>query len=85
MPRRVYTYQPGLGWDIWNLLSTIGAYVVAIGVALILLDDPAPAREGQGERQPLDAGTLEWLPMASYSTRSIPHITSREPLWISRA
>jgi cytochrome c oxidase subunit I+III len=82
MPRRVYTYQPGLGWDIWNLLSTLGSYVVAIGVALVLLDLILHLRvKGKVDVNPWNAGTLEWLPMDSYATRSIPHITSREPLW----
>jgi cytochrome c oxidase subunit I+III len=82
MPRRVYTYQPGLGWDIWNLLSTMGSYVVAIGVALVLLDIALHLRvKGKVDVNPWNAATLEWLPLDSYSTRSIPHITSREPLW----
>src|SRR5512145_1350219 len=38
MPRRVHTYLPGLGWDLLNLVSTIGAFMLAAGVALFLVD-----------------------------------------------
>jgi cytochrome c oxidase subunit I+III len=82
MPRRVYTYQEGLGWNVWNLLSTIGSYVVAAGVALVVLDLILHLRiKGKVNVNPWNAGTLEWLPLDSYATRSIPHITSRYPLW----
>jgi cytochrome c oxidase subunit I+III len=82
MPRRVYTYREGLGWDVWNLLSTIGAYIVAAGVALVILDLVLHLRvKGKVATNPWNAGTLEWLPQDSYATRSIPHVTSREPLW----
>jgi cytochrome c oxidase subunit 1 len=38
MPRRIYTYQPGRGWDLWNLISTIGAFVQAAGVVLFKIN-----------------------------------------------
>jgi cytochrome c oxidase subunit I+III len=82
MPRRVYTYSEGLGWEPWNLASTIGAYVVAIGFAVVLLDLILNLRiAGKSSGNPWNAGTLEWLPMENYATRSIPHVTSRDPLW----
>jgi cytochrome c oxidase subunit I+III len=48
MPRRVYTYPPGMGWDIFNLISTIGAVILAVGRAgfpgeLFLQPPPGPA------------------------------------------
>lgn len=82
MPRRVWTYPRGLGWDGLNLVSTIGAFVFATGVLLFVIDLALrfrPSAETSGN--PWDAGTLEWLPTGVYSTRSIPHVTSREPLW----
>jgi cytochrome c oxidase subunit I+III len=82
MPRRVYTYQEGLGWNVWNLLSTTGSYIVAAGVALVALDLILHLRvKGKVNVNPWNAGTLEWLPLDCYATRSIPHITSRDPLW----
>ncbi|MEE2794408.1 MAG: cbb3-type cytochrome c oxidase subunit I [Pseudomonadota bacterium] len=83
MPRRVYTYLPGRELDLLNLVSTIGAFVMAAGVLLFLVelarrfrftvDDDAGNIYG--------GGTLEWLPTGLYSTRSIPLVTSRDPLW----
>jgi cytochrome c oxidase subunit I+III len=82
MPRRVWTYREGLGWEPYNLISTIGSYVLAIGVAIFVVDLLRTLRRKPGVAQnPWDAGTLEWLPNDVYSTRSIPYITSRDPLW----
>ena len=82
MPRRVWTYSPIMGWDMLNLVSTIGAFIMAAGVALFVFDLFLRFRPGEGgETNPWGAGTLEWLPGDVYCFRSIPHVTSREPLW----
>lgn len=82
MPRRVWTYSDTLGWDIWNMLSTIGAFVLAAGFFIALLDLLLHLRPaGKVDTNPWNAGTLEWLPLDNYGVRSIPHITSRDPLW----
>jgi len=82
MPRRIYTYDDGLGWTLWNLLSSVGAFVFAAGVLLFLADALRtwcrPERPGNN---PWHAGTLEWLPLAEHGMRSIPQVDSREPLW----
>jgi len=84
MPRRVFTYLPSSPLDALNLLSTVGAFMFAGGVALFLLDLArsfrwAPSQGNAGNR--FDSGTLEWLPSALYSTRSIPVVRGRYPLW----
>ena len=83
MPRRVYTYPAGLGWDGLNLASTIGAFTIAAGVALFLFDVARRFRmvveDNAGDVW--EAGTLEWLPAGYYSTRSIPIVTGGYPLW----
>ena len=81
MPRRVWTYPAELGWGTLNMISTIGAFVLAAGIALFVLDVLWRFRPGQGPRDPWNAGTLEWLPNGTYSTRSLPRVVSREPLW----
>ena len=82
MPRRVWTYSAEMGWDTLNMISTLGAYVFAAGVLLFVIDVLLRFRFGKARQQnPWDAGTLEWLPNDFYSTRSIPHVKSREPLW----
>ncbi len=82
MPRRVYTFDAQLGWDVWNLLSSIGAFVFAAGVLLFMVDAVRTwLRPAQRNDNPWNAGTLEWLPTQNYGTRSIPQVESREPLW----
>jgi cytochrome c oxidase subunit I+III len=83
MPRRVYTYPAGMGWDGLNLASTIGAYLIAAGVVVFLIDLARNFRPagGQNAGNVWNAGTLEWLPCGDYAARSIPIVTSREPLW----
>ncbi len=83
MPRRVYTYSAGLGWDSLNLVSTVGAFLIAAGVAVFLIDVARNFRLDvtNNAGNVWGAGTLEWLPTGNYSVRSIPLITSHEPLW----
>jgi cytochrome c oxidase subunit I+III len=85
MPRRVFTYPEGVGLDVLNLVSTIGAFVLAAGVAVILWDVVRPKRrQPYAARNPWNAGTLEWvqeLPGEPWGIRSIPEIDSRYPLW----
>ncbi len=83
MPRRVYTYREGLGWDGLNLVSTIGAFMLAAGVLLFLIDVARRFRmSAEGNAGNVwNAGTLEWLPNGNYSSRSVPEVASREPLW----
>ena len=84
MPRRVFTYPEGIGWDWLNLISTTGAFVFAAGVLLVVIDVLRPKyRQPRGEQNPWRAGTLEWLnePEENWGVRSIPVIESRYPLW----
>src|SRR3546814_97158 len=85
MPRRVFTSPAGLGWDGLNLVSTLGAFVLALGIAVVAVDMFWP-RGGRpyARRNPWNAGTLEWLtemPGKSWGVRSVPEIDSRYPLW----
>lgn len=82
MPRRVYTYAPDLGWNLLNLLSTIGAFIFAAGVLLFAVDAVRTLRRPEKEvGNPWHASTLEWLPSEDYGTRSIAQVRSEEPLW----
>lgn len=85
MPRRVYTYEAGLGWDGLNLLSSVGGFVMAIGVALVLLDLLLHFWFGKrASANPWQADTLEWaldMPPAQYNFASLPAVSSRTPLW----
>lgn len=85
MPRRVFTYQEGLGFDILNLVSSIGAFILGVGIAIVTWDIIRPKRkQPYSEQNPWNAGTLEWLPHMppeNWGVRSIPEIDSRYPLW----
>jgi cytochrome c oxidase subunit I+III len=83
MPRRVYTYPVGLGWDALNLISTAGAFMIAAAVAVFLVDLARNFRFAAQDNagNVWNASTLEWLPNDTYATRSIPVVTSRDPLW----
>ncbi|MGI8738995.1 MAG: cytochrome c oxidase subunit I [Gammaproteobacteria bacterium] len=85
MPRRVFTYPQRLGWEWLNLISTVGAFMFAIGVLVFVWDVLRPRRrEPYAQRNPWNAGTLEWLtemPGADWGVRSIPIVESRYPLW----
>jgi cytochrome c oxidase subunit I+III len=82
LPRRVYTYPAEMGFDWLNMVSTVGAFILAAGVLLFLIDLVSHLVIGRevGDN-PWRAGTLEWLPSGLYATRSIPLVESREPLW----
>ena len=85
MPRRVFTYPANIGLDLLNMTSTIGAFILAAGVAVIFWDLLRPkGKQPYSPRNPWKAGTLEWLqemPGKSWGIRSIPEVDSRYPLW----
>ncbi len=83
-PRRIDSYPDGIGWTFYNLLSSLGSFVMATGIALVVIDlllqlFHAP----RARRNPWNAGTLEWAmmqPAPSYNIASLPHVDDREPL-----
>jgi cytochrome c oxidase subunit 1/cytochrome c oxidase subunit I+III len=88
MPRRIYTYADGMGWDWLNLITTIGSYVFALGVLLFLINVWKSYRHGApAGNNPWDAPTLEWAttsPPPPYNFVVIPTVASRHPLWEDR-
>jgi cytochrome c oxidase subunit 1/cytochrome c oxidase subunit I+III len=85
MPRRIYTYHSGLGWDSLNLLATVGAFVFAFGVLFSLVNFLWAQRRGAlAPPNPWRADTLEWMsssPPPDYNFAEIPVVESRHPLW----
>ncbi|MGQ0714422.1 MAG: cytochrome c oxidase subunit I [Gemmatimonadaceae bacterium] len=88
MPRRVYTYEPGLGWDLPNLISTVGAFILALGVLVFVVNVVRSLRHGErAADNPWRADTLEWAvssPPPVYQFWSLPVIRTRHPLWEQR-
>jgi cytochrome c oxidase subunit I+III len=85
MPRRVHTYVAEMGWGSLNLLSTIGAYIIALGVLVTVINLVWSRRRGAvAGPDPWGADTLEWAaasPPENYNFRHIPTVRSRHPLW----
>ena len=85
MPRRVYTYQPESGLEIWNQLSTIGAIITGVSLAIFVINLLISFRYGrEAGDDPWNAWTLEWAttsPPPSYNFEQIPIVKSRRPLW----
>jgi cytochrome c oxidase subunit 1 len=85
MPRRVYTYLPGLGWDAMNLLATVGASILALGVLVFIGNVVVSLRRGRvAGADPWGAGTLEWAtasPPPPWNFGNLPVVAGREPLW----
>jgi cytochrome c oxidase subunit 1/cytochrome c oxidase subunit I+III len=85
MPRRIYTYPAGLGWEWTNLATSIGAFVMAIGILITMVNLISSIRNGPlADNNPWFADSLEWSipsPPPSYAFARIPTVASRHPLW----
>ena len=85
MPRRIYTYDAGMGWELWNQLTTVGAIVQVPSFAIFVYNLVASLWNGKAAGDnPWDAWTLEWAttsPPAAYNFETIPTVHSRRPLW----
>ena len=85
LPRRVFTYPAGLGLEPLNLLSTAGAFVLALGFGIVAWDVLRPkSRQPYAPRNPWQAGSVEWLqeiPGIPWGVRTIPLVERRYPLW----
>lgn len=88
MPRRIYTYEAGMGWDFWNMVETIASFGIALGVAIFIWNVIISLRFGQrATNDPWDGATLEWAtasPPKVYNFEKIPRVHSRRPLWDSK-
>ena len=85
MPRRIYTYEPGRGWDVWNVIVTIGVFFQAAGVLILAANLLLSYFRGRtAGNDPWDAWTLEWStssPPPEYNFAVVPTVRSRRPLW----
>jgi cytochrome c oxidase subunit I len=84
MPRRIYTYGPGLGWSTYNLISTIGAFILAAGVVVTVINVAIYYKRGAlAGPDPWKGNTLEWFtpsPPPANNFDVIPRVRSLEPM-----
>jgi heme/copper-type cytochrome/quinol oxidase subunit 1 len=85
MPRRIYQYDAGQGWEIYNQMSTWGAYLQALSVLVGAYNILRSRKRGAvAGNDPWGAPSLEWSipsPAPVYNFAAIPTVTSRYPLW----
>jgi len=93
MPRRIYTYGPQQGWSGWfgydwlgwNMVVSIGAFIIAVGVAMFMYNVfHALRRPKDAPNDPWDAATLEWSlpsPPPVYNFAVPPVVRSRDAFW----
>ena len=85
MPRRIYTYEAGRGWETWNLIVGVGAVFQTAGLLLFVYNLIASYFKGEeAGNDPWDAWTLEWAassPPQIYNFAIEPVVNSRRPLW----
>ena len=85
MPRRIYTYPDGLGWNEMNLLQTIGAFTIGVAIMVFFWNLVVSLRSGEpAGDDPWDAFTLEWdttSPPAHYNFETVPTVRSRRPFY----
>ena len=89
MPRRVFTYMPNQGWDTFNFISTIGAFLMTAGVILLVINVIITTVKGEpaGNDPWEDGRTLEWAipqPIPFYNFRQTPLVRGLDPYWIEK-
>jgi cytochrome c oxidase subunit 1 len=85
MPRRVYTYPSGLGFDVYNMMATVGAFFLAGSILVFIWNVIVTWRSA--ERAPADpwnGATLEWTipsPPPMWNFTDEPVVTGKDPVW----
>jgi cytochrome c oxidase subunit 1 len=85
MPRRIESYSDGLGWGLWNMIATVGAFLIAASIIVFMANVVISllSRERAGA-DPWDGRTLEWSipsPPPAYNFAEIPVVRSVDDFW----
>jgi cytochrome c oxidase subunit I len=84
MPRRIYEYSATSGWNTYNLISTIGSWILALGVLVTVINVARCFKHGAiAGPDPWKANTLEWFtpsPPPENNFDVVPRVRSVEPM-----
>jgi len=90
MPRRIYTYPAGLGFEFWNMVETVGSFLIAASMLVFMYNIWQAHRAPQAAPAPADpwhGATLEWAipsPPPEFNFAQIPEVRSSTPQWDAR-
>ena len=88
MPRRIYTYVEGMGWEMWNGVATGGVFILILGFLFVLHNIGYHWKNGkQAPGDPWDGRTLEWSipsPPPEYNFKEIPVVKGIDDWWITK-
>ncbi|MEJ7844205.1 MAG: cytochrome c oxidase subunit I [Acidimicrobiales bacterium] len=89
-PRRTYTYQEGYGFEIWNQIETVGAFIIAASFAVLLANIAGSYRKYKAAGRPAmapdpwDARSLEWMtanPTPAHNFDEVPTVAHLDDFW----
>ncbi len=85
MPRRIYSYSEGTGWDFWNMVATAGALLIGLSILVFMFNVVLSLRrKDRAGADPWDGRTLEWSlpsPVPPYNFAEIPKVRARDDFW----
>jgi len=88
MPRRIYTYVEGMGWEMWNGVATFGVFILIAGFLVFIYNMVISWKNGEkAPSDPWDGRTLEWSipsPPPEYNFKEIPVVRSLDDWWATK-
>lgn len=85
MVRRTYTYADGMGWNFWNMVSTVGSFTIAVSMLVFMGNAIRTRKHGAiASADPWDGRTLEWSipsPVPEYNFAEVPVVHALDDFW----